>query len=39
MQKVREKTSLNSCLWQDRASRENNVSATVAANRCGFGSA
>ena len=36
VQKVCVRTSLDGCFWQDRASRENNVSTTVAANHVGF---
>ena len=28
--------SLNGCFWQDRVSRVNNLSTTVAANHSGF---
>ena len=39
MQKVCKRRPLNGCFCQDRASREDNFSTTVAANHSGFGSA
>ena len=37
IQNVCKRTSLNGCFWQERASRENNLSTTAAANHGGFG--
>ena len=38
IQNVCKTTSLNGCFWQERGSRESNLSTTAAANRGGFGS-